>query len=814
MKRNIWVLLALLAHWRRHPLNLAALLVGLSIATALWSGVQALNAQARQSYAEAAAAVDGPGTRTLVAPNGGMIAQSDYVKLRRAGWKVSPVLEGTIRLGEKNLRIIGVEPLTLPHGARLAGLSRGVSLEKFLTPPGIGYAAPETLRSFQLEAPPQNRTPALPQAQALPEAPPGALVVDVGVAQKLLNRPGQLTKLVVEAEGQTPLGEIVGDALRIAQPEETSDLSRLTDSFHLNLTAFALLSFLVGLFIVHAAFGLAFEQRIAAIRAIRAVGVSAGALVGAMLLELLVLTVAAGGAGLVLGYWMAEALLPNVASTLDSLYGASVSARLQLQPGWIVSGLAMALAGALSAAAGGLFRAFRLPILATRPQAWREAHRHYLRRQALLGAAAIAGALALSAFGQGLAAGFALIAGGLVGAALILPVVVDGALRLGEKCSKGPIAQWFWSDGRQQLPGLSLALMSLLIALAADIGVGGMVEGFRVSFTRWLDERLIAEVYFEARDDAAAAKIEDWLRRRPEVEAILPAWRTRTKIDPWPAEVFAMRPHQTYREHFPLLEQSEGAWDRLARGDAALISEQLARRLKLGLGDAVDVPTEAGIRRVAVVGVYADYGNPFGQLRVDAAAFERQWPHAPRINYSLRVAQEKAAGLIRDMQEEIGPLLARLVDQAYVKQLSLSIFERTFAVTAALNVLTLIISATALLFSLLTIGEMRLAQLAPVWALGVSRRRLAGLELIRALVFACAVAFCALPLGLFMSWCLVAVVNVAAFGWRLPFHAFPAQWAQIFAVALATALAAALWPAIRLARREPVDLLRVFASER
>jgi hypothetical protein len=46
---------ALLAHWRRHPVQLAMLLAGLALATALWSGVQALNAEARAAYDRAGA---------------------------------------------------------------------------------------------------------------------------------------------------------------------------------------------------------------------------------------------------------------------------------------------------------------------------------------------------------------------------------------------------------------------------------------------------------------------------------------------------------------------------------------------------------------------------------------------------------------------------------------------------------------------------------------------------------------------------------------------------------------------------------------
>ena len=813
MRQTFWTLAALFSHWRRHPANLATLLVGLAIATALWSGVQALNEHARQSYASAAAAVSGADARALVSARGGLFAQDLYIKLRLAGWKVSPVLEGTVHVGDKSLRVIGVEPLTLPRGARLARLRDEPGFEEFFKPPGLGFMAPETLARIGEGAKTERGRP-LPPLRALDAAPSGALIVDIGVAQALLDRPLRLSRLMLETKGAPPLASVVGDALRLVEADEDSDLQRLTGSFHLNLTAFGLLSFLVGLFIVHASFGLAFEQRLPTIRTLRAVGVSSRALIAAMACELTLLVLLAGGAGVALGYAIAQALLPNVAASLDSLYGAPLPERLTLGAGWALSGLAMAMIGALSAAAGGLVRTLRLPVLSVaQPQAWRAAHRRYLRRQAVLAGLAAMVAVAALLWGGGLVGGFALIAGGLLAAALGLPVALAGALKLAERMAKGPVARWFWADSRQQLPGLSLALMALLLALSTNIGVGAMVEGFRVTFARWLDDRLIAEIYYEASDDDAAARIETWLAKRFEVEAILPVFRTKTQIAHWPVEIGSLKAHKTYSEHFPLLEHREDAFARLAQGDGVLASEQLARRLKLNVGDALDIPTEGENWSARIVGIYPDYGNPNGQLRVDIDAFKRHWPRAPRTNYSLRVAPAHVAGLIRDLRAEMGPELVRIVDQAFVKDLSLKIFERTFAVTAALNTLTLMVSAIALLASLLTLSNLRLAQLAPVWAMGVTRQRLAGLELLRIVLFAAATALCALPLGLFMAWCLVAVVNVEAFGWRLPFHVFPGQWAQVLAIALLTALLAALAPTLRLARAAPADLLKVFANE-
>ncbi len=49
--------LALASHWRRRRGQLVTLIAGLALATALWSGVQAINAEARAAYARAAGQV-------------------------------------------------------------------------------------------------------------------------------------------------------------------------------------------------------------------------------------------------------------------------------------------------------------------------------------------------------------------------------------------------------------------------------------------------------------------------------------------------------------------------------------------------------------------------------------------------------------------------------------------------------------------------------------------------------------------------------------------------------------------------------------
>jgi putative ABC transport system permease protein len=819
MSRAIWIFAVLLSHWRRHPMQLATLLVGLISATALWSGVQALNQQARLSYDRAAATFGGARTAMLVGREGATFTQQLFVDLRRAGWPISPVLEGRIQIGGRSFRLLGIEPVTLPAEVGNTPAIGRADLQSFILPPGETLVAPETLSDLRQSegAAPTTGGITLPPLKVAAQLVPGVLVVDIGVAQRVLKMPDQVSRLLIgKTKGnRTTLEAVVGDKLRLVEPDAESDLERLTDSFHLNLTAFGLLSFLVGLFIVNSAIGLAFEQRLPMLRTFRACGVSSRMLNVVLLIELVSLALVAGLAGLICGYLIAASLLPDVAASLRGLYGAQIPGQLTLKPEWWIAGLAISIFGALAAAATSLLKALRLPVLqAAQPKAWQHAQQRWLRLQGALALVVFATAVGLLRFGDSLVSGFGVLAALLLGAALGLPVVLGFALYLGQRSARRPLAAWFWADSRQQLSGLSLALMALLLALAVNVGVSTMVESFSKTFSGWLDGRLAADIYLNAADDAQASEIKAWLRLRPEVDAILPGGRAEVQIDGAPIEVLGFADHGTYRDRWPLLQSTADVWDRVREGDAALISEQFSLRTRLGLGDRLQMPTRSGSWPLQVAAIYADYGNPRGQIGVNIDAMLQHFPETPQTRMGLRVAPAAVPALIADIQNKFGLDGRNLADQATLKAESQRIFNRTFAVTAALNTFTLGVAGVALLTSLLTLSNSRLPQLAPLWAIGITRRRLAAIELMKTMSVALITALLALPLGLLVAWCLIAIVNVKAFGWRLPFHVFPLHLIELLAVAMLAALLAALLPVLKLARMQPAALAKIFADER
>ncbi|KMK66226.1 ABC transporter permease [Puniceibacterium sp. IMCC21224] len=793
------VLSALLSHWRRHPVQLVTLLLGLALATALWSGVQAINAEARNSYSRAASTLGQEQPDWLEGP----VTLDAYIALRRAGWLVSPVVEGELQVAGVNLRLLGVDPLTAPPQPGMAALAAGDSaLADFIGGKGRLLVAPETAKALT--------DAALPPRLIAADVPVGTAVTDIAVALRLLGT-DQISRLLLAGDqpmGVAPLAQVT--SLRRVTPPDGTDLAQLTDSFHLNLTAFGLLSFAVGLFIVQSAIGLAFEQRRPTFRTLRALGVDMRRLMLLLAVELLILAVVAGGIGVALGYGIAATLLPGVAGTLRGLYGAEVSGTLGFDPLWAVSALAITLLGTAAAGAQALWRVARMPLLApAQPRAWARASVRVLRAQGGGAALLLLCSLALAVWGDGLTAGFACIAALLIGAALALPALLIAALDLAAGRMRGPLGEWLFADARQQVPALSLALMALLLALAANIGVGTMVGSFRATFVGWLDQRLASELYVTARDDAQSRAIRDWLI--PRADAVLPVWSIQAQVRGAPTEIYGVANHTTYRDNWPLLSALPDVWNRLAAGDGVLINEQLFRREALTLGDTLELATGWAPQ---VLGVYSDYGNPRGQLIAGTDMLAKRYPAAPQLRWAVRVAQEQTTPLANALRDRFDLPALNVVDQATIKRRSIEVFDQTFLVSGALNVLTLGVAGFAMLTSLLTLSALRLPQLAPVWALGLPPRRLAGFEVARTALLALFTFLLAVPVGLALAWVLLAIVNVQAFGWRLPMTIFPGDWLRLGLLALIAALLASAWPVVRLMRLPPSQLLRVFAHDR
>ena len=532
-----WCLKALLSHWWRNPVQLFAYLAGLALATALWSGVQAINSEARASY-DAAAKTLGEGQYDLLIPKqGNRIPQDVYVLLRKSGWLVSPVIEARIN----DVRLLGIDVVT--SATALPNLANGQSAITYDTL----FANEETAHKVSM----------LANVTVDKSIAPGIAIGDIGLVQRILKR-DDLTRLILlpnQPIKQPSLG-MVAPNLRIQSAHAVANVTELTGSFHLNLTAFGLLSFVVGLFIVNSTIGLAFEQRRGMIRTVRSLGVPMRTLIALITFEMMTLAVIGAGFGIILGYFIAAFLLPDVAATLRGLYGAQISGTLELRASWWVSGMVLALIGTAVALSSRIWQIVQMPLLASaKPRAWVVATGSRFRLQLIIAITLLFSTVPLAMTLEGLLAGFILLGCLLISAALVLPPLLGGLLTLVQKYTVAPVWEWFWADTRQQLPGLSLALIALLLAVSANIGVSTMVSSFRQTFIAFLDQRLAPELFVEVDNAEQSAALEMFLMNR-QIE-VLPLLTTQGVVADLPVDIYGIRVGQTYRNNWIFLDNTQ-----------------------------------------------------------------------------------------------------------------------------------------------------------------------------------------------------------------------------------------------------------------
>lgn len=761
-----------LSHYRRHPGQLAGLLLILVCAAMLWSGVRSLTGSAENAVARSRAALEP--LLSVVRVDGRAVDVEDFVRLRRAGLCASPRLE--VRFAESEApAVIGIDPFSaacLRQFSQQQDQSTPVAeqlLAGFDRPTLLGSAADLT-RWRQLSLP----GAADYQLDEIDGLPRGQLLTDISVAAELASAGrSRLEILLPAAEAERlPLPE----GYRGQVEDYGVEPGPLVEAFLLSLDALGALALLVAALLVRSVYRFALEQRRRSLEILVRLGVRPGKLRMALIVEVLLVALVGGTLGLWLGGRLASAMDDGFQGTLqglfsvDTLAGGASSAET-----WLGMVLILALVVGWACA----------DLLVLRREQWGRAP---ILRWRWLGALllVIVSLLVLLSTGK-LWLIFLATLGCLIGVGLLLPELLNRLLARAEQHCRHPLLEWSCSEMRALCQLLSLPLTALAFAIATAIGVQAMVIGFESTFARWLDQRLQGDLYLDPGRPLATAEWAGQLGDLPGVTTVLPMVRGRALLDELPADglpvdLLAVDPASPLLRDWPFLAVVPNPWAALpTRG--VLINEQLARRQSLAVGDRIRflLGTEQHSREV--IGIYADYGRPEGELLLPLATV----PDALPDRYSTFVLGVKDLDKItwRDWPEKY-PWLAgsRLRDQAGLKRAANAAFDRTFQMTRMLNALTLALAGTALALMGLVIFRLRQGSYTLLHVYGVQRKSLRRRLVAHSMLITGLLALLATPLGIFLGWVLVARVNPAAFGWALPLHLYPGFWLQVWLACL------------------------------
>ncbi|MEI6860184.1 MAG: FtsX-like permease family protein [Shewanella sp.] len=812
------------AHYRQAPLQAGAISIGIILAVTLLIGVRTTNENAIQSYGSVTELLSQQAKWSITPPLGSKhLDEKLYFEIRADGFNNSlPVLQGVASDSKgKHWRIQGSDLIAaLTSGPTSQVLNEtsakiGSGIFSLNIPIGeILSGAPIVLASKSLaEQISQDGNLVLEGVKitiiALDDASNlgSQLLMDISLAQRILNQPNALSYIALFSEithSKKLLNQIIGNRGILIESDNGDGLTALTESFHLNLTAMSLLAFVVGLFIAYNGVRYSLLKRQRLLTQLQQQGMDKSSLMLALCIELLLLVIIGSIIGFMLGLQLSHWLQPMVSVTLEQLYGA------QIFPGhwqwsWLFQAIGLTFFAAMAASMSLLMELIRQPLTGnsthfTQQRSADKIYRYQLMIAITLGLVASV----LMPFSQDYRYTMALLGLVIIAIPLTLPwslaFMVNQLLKLTPK----GLLHYQIAETKELIAPLSLAMMAMLLALTANISMNTLVGSFENTLKNWLDARLHAELYIRPTSNQMA-EVEAFLNKHKHVDALYKQWSLSSKQDKLPINIIT-RDKQSLTKAIVFKETIENMWPDFFANKRVLISEPLAIKLHLDLGDTIELQ-QIPDSKFTVVGVFYDYGNPYGEIIISPETWQANgFPKIPlSLAINIRGDTEK---LKQELQQEFSIPDAMIFSQEKIKQHAFIMFKRTFSITQVLNTLTLLVAAIGLFSACFMLTQARMAPMARLYTLGVNRRQLTTLVFTQMSIIVLFTCLVALPTGAILGYLLINKITLQAFGWSISMTWDWFAYAQIVALALLSSLLAVAFPLYMQTKRPLISSLQ------
>ncbi|MGD1066307.1 MAG: FtsX-like permease family protein [Vulcanimicrobiaceae bacterium] len=656
--------------------------------------------------------------------------------------------------------------------------------------------------------------------------------VDIATAQELFDKVGRLDRIdcVVAparvAAVQRAIAAVLPPGARVIRPAtRTGEIARMLQSFRLNLEALASIALLVGMYLIYNAVAISVVQRRAEIGTVRALGATRGAVFRAFLAEGALVGVAGSLLGLALGAALATLAVGAVSRTVDALYVGSHADRVLYAPLPFVVAFALGVLASVAAAAlPALDGASTPPAIAMRAQGYERQRRGLVSRSALAGvgclllAALCTRAPALDGIPLfGYLAGLLIIVGG----SLFAPAAVLALARAGRAAgARRPIVALAAANLGGAPVRMAVAVASLAIAIAMMVAVGVLVASFRTTVVAWANETLRADLFVRplALGDASTDA-----RFSPGVVRAIARVAGVGSVSTFRGVTIPYHGRLTMLGAMDVAQLGHtGPQLRLLGGVGAaqlartvpgtmrvLISEPFASKFGVGVGDGVALPTPSGTRTFTVAAVYNDYSSDAGVVLVDRRTFVRLF-HDEAVN-SVAIEAVPGVDLARlrtALYRAVAPHQVVIETNRELRALVIDVFDRTFAITYALDVIAIAIAVLGVVSTLFALVLERRRELGILRYLGLSTGSVRATVLTEAAGIGFLGAGLGVAIGLMLALLLIFVINRQAFGWLIELHIPGAFLGETFLLVMVAAVLAGLPPARVAARIRTADAVR------
>ena len=840
--------------WRRirhRPLQYLLLVVGVALGVAMMVAVDVANNSASRAFQLSTDAIAGRTTHQLVGGPGGL-DEALYARLRgEIGYSpAAPIVEGYLLgrdLGDQPLRLVGVDVFAEPPFRNYLGVGEdgiGEGIVPFLTQPGAIVITRQLAEQYELA--PGDSTVLLrggrefrmtligllePADDISREAMDHFIFCDIATAQEILGMHGRLSHIDLIVADKASLASIAAilppDVHLVTTAARSNTLEQMTAAFELNLTALSLLALMVGMFLIYNSVSFSVIQRRPLFGILRCLGVTGGQILMLILFEGMIFGLIGALIGLGFGVLLGQVMVGLVAQTINDLYFVLNVQNISVSAWTLLKGLAAGVGVAVFASFLPALDAMR-----TTPQSNLSRSSLENRSRRIIPWLTVGGltliviaVVLLQLPGNNLVIAFAGLFGLLFGMALLTPAITALLMKVTSFAGggvSGLLGRMASRNIVRSISRTSVAIAALMVAVSVIIGVSVMISSFRGTVSQWLDNTFQADVYISA---PSLSGVQEAQAIDPEVIAlagdlsgvrqVVTAHSVRVMAPQMgrQVELISVDGDVSGGNRRYLWKDGDNAdlWDRLESGEGIMLSEPLFNRENMGMPpEPILLTTTDGPRYFPVLAIYYDYASDQGTIMIGQNQFREKWDDDRITSVALFVDHDqRVETVIGAFREQIDSRQdIRIQSNQSLRASALDIFDRTFAITAALQLLATVVAFIGVLSALMSLQLERARELGVLRATGMSLGQMWRLTFWETGLMGSMAGLLAIPVGLVLAWVLIYVINLRSFGWTMEMSLLPGHFLQAFIVALAAALLAGIFPALRLGRMDIARALR------
>jgi putative ABC transport system permease protein len=663
-----------------------------------------------------------------------------------------------------------------------------------------------------------------------------AIVMDLAAAQRALERYGRVDRILLKVP-QTPSLEDWQQRLRNVLPAGveirpqgagTNENRRMLAAFRWNLRLLSYISLVVGAFLIYNTISVSVVRRRPDIGIVRALGASRNLILSAFVGEAACLGLAGALLGLPLGRFMATGAVRLISATVESLYVSSRPGAIELNAAAVLIALVIGVGVAVASAYSPAHEASQVSPVEAMARGRREYDVRVHKTRDLwlalvLGLAAAAASRVPAVAGKPLLGYLAAIF--LVAAsALAMPAFVNALTSF----SSNLLGKLFGVEAMLASRSLAASLRrtsvlvgALSTAIAMMTAVGIMVGSFRQSVVLWMSNQLPADLYLRPAGSPAADRhptispgLAEDIAKIPGVVAVerlrayeisyqgMPA--TLASADLNVLDVIRWYPQSEFISGRP----QQQVLPELRHSNTVVVSEPFTYKHHLRIGDSITLSlgeTQASFR---IAEVYYDYSSERGSILMDRQTMLRYLPDPAPSNLAIYISPEFELASVRTQIEKAAAGHRVLMfSNRDLRAEAIRIFDRTFAITYALEAVAVIVAVMGVAGALLALVIDRRRELGLLRFFGAASGQVRKLILVEAGLLGLLANLAGLALGFALSLILVYVINKQSFGWTIRFH-WPVQiLLGALTVVYAATVLAGLYPAQVAVRLNPLEVI-------